>query len=139
PPRTSAQGRKTSSKARLRGVRRTRAVLLAAFDPSSWRKETIIRPEMDERHVFDCTEGPELGRELLGGKGVGLAEMTGIGIPVPAGFTVTTAACIAYMRAGRQMPEGLEEEVAEHMERLEETAGKRFGAPADPLLVSVRS
>ncbi|MFL5198529.1 MAG: pyruvate, phosphate dikinase [Microvirga sp.] len=94
---------------------------------------------MDDRYVFDFSEGTELGRELLGGKGIGLAEMTAIGIPVPAGFTVTTAACVAYMGAGRQVPAGLEEEVAEHMSRLEERTGKRFGDPSDPLLVSVRS
>jgi pyruvate, orthophosphate dikinase len=94
---------------------------------------------MDDRYVYDFSEGTDLGRELLGGKGIGLAEMTAIGIPVPAGFTVTTAACVAYMRAGRQVPDGLEEEVAEHMTRLEETTSKRFGDPSDPLLVSVRS
>ncbi len=94
---------------------------------------------MDDRYVFDFSEGTELGRELLGGKGIGLAEMMAIGIPVPAGFTVTTAACVAYMRAERRIPAGLEEEVAEHMARLEETTGKRFGDPNDPLLVSVRS
>jgi pyruvate, orthophosphate dikinase len=94
---------------------------------------------MDDRYVYDFSEGTDLGRELLGGKGIGLAEMTAIGIPVPAGFTVTTAACVAYMRAGRQVPDGLEEEVARHMTRLEETTGKRFGDPSDPLLVSVRS
>jgi pyruvate,orthophosphate dikinase len=94
---------------------------------------------MDERYVFDFSEGADLGRELLGGKGIGLAEMTAIGIPVPAGFTVTTAACIAYMDAGKRVPEGLEEEVAEHIGRLEKASGKRFGDPEDPLLVSVRS
>jgi pyruvate, orthophosphate dikinase len=99
----------------------------------------IIPHGMDDRYVYDFSEGTDLGRELLGGKGIGLAEMTAIGIPVPAGFTVTTGACVAYMRAGRQVPDGLEEEVAEHMTRLEETTGKRFGDPSDPLLVSVRS
>jgi pyruvate,orthophosphate dikinase len=92
-----------------------------------------------ERYVYDFSEGADLGRDLLGGKGVGLAEMTGIGIPVPAGFTVTTAACVAYMRNNRQVPDGLEQEIAEHLERLEEVAGKRFGDPDDPLLLSVRS
>ena len=99
----------------------------------------IIPHGMDDRYVYDFSEGTDFGRERLGGKGIGLAEMTAIGIPVPAGFTVTTAACVAYMRAGRQVPDGLEEEVAEHMTRLEETTGKRFGDPSDPLLVSVRS
>ena len=103
------------------------------------KRAAIILTGMDDRYVFDFSEGTELGRELLGGKGIGLAEMTAIGIPVPAGFTVTTAACVAYMGAGRQVPAGLEEEVAEHMARLEGTTGKRFGDPSDPLLVSVRS
>ncbi|HEX3255371.1 MAG TPA: pyruvate, phosphate dikinase [Gaiellaceae bacterium] len=94
---------------------------------------------MSERYVYDFTESADLGRELLGGKGVGLAEMTAIGIPVPAGFTVTTAACVAYMNDGGQIPDGLEDEITEHMRRLEEAAGKRFGDPDDPLLVSVRS
>jgi pyruvate,orthophosphate dikinase len=94
---------------------------------------------MGERYVYDFSEGSELGRELLGGKGVGLAEMTAIGIPVPAGFTITTAACVAYMKEGRRVPDGLEEEIAEHMKSLEEATGKRFGDSADPLLVSVRS
>ena len=59
-------------------------------------------------HVYDFSEGAELGRELLGGKGAGLAQMTAIGIPVPAGFTVTTAACIEYMQNGRKLPRGLD-------------------------------
>jgi len=92
-----------------------------------------------ENHVYDFSAGAELGRELLGGKGAGLAEMTAIGIPVPAGFTVTTAACIEYVQNGRKLPPGLEEEIAAHLEGLEETAGKRFGDAQDPLLVSVRS
>jgi pyruvate,orthophosphate dikinase len=92
-----------------------------------------------ENHVYDFSAGAELGRELLGGKGAGLAEMTAIGIPVPAGFTVTTAACIEYVQNGRKLPPGLEQEVAAHLEGLEETAGKRFGDAQDPLLVSVRS
>jgi pyruvate,orthophosphate dikinase len=92
-----------------------------------------------ENHVYDFSEAAELGRELLGGKGAGLAEMTSIGIPVPAGFTVTTAACIAYMQNGRELPPGLEDEIAAHLEGLEEAAGKRFGDAQDPLLVSVRS
>ena len=92
-----------------------------------------------KRYVYDFDEGAELGRELLGGKGVGLAEMTSIGIPVPAGFTVTTEACREFMRAGGELPEGLEDEIDEHLARLEETTGKRFGDPSDPLLVSVRS
>jgi pyruvate, orthophosphate dikinase len=92
-----------------------------------------------ETFVYDFAEGAELGRELLGGKGAGLAEMTAIGIPVPAGFTVTTAACSEYMQNGRDLPPGLEDEIAGHLERLETATGKRFGDPDNPLLVSVRS
>jgi pyruvate, orthophosphate dikinase len=92
-----------------------------------------------ETYVHDFAEGAELGRELLGGKGAGLAEMTAIGIPVPAGFTVTTAACSEYMQNGRDLPPGLEAEIAAHLESLETATGKRFGDPDNPLLVSVRS
>ena len=89
-------------------------------------------------YVYDFDEPAEGGRELLGGKGIGLAEMTQLGIPVPAGFTITTEACRAYMAAGGTV-EGLDEEVAGHIERLEERTGKRFGDAGNPLLVSVRS
>src|SRR3954451_17285506 len=93
---------------------------------------------MPSRYVYDFDEPSDGGRELLGGKGIGLAEMTLLGVPVPAGFTITTDACRAYLGEGG-LPDGLEEEVAEHIARLEERAGKRFGDPDDPLLVSVRS
>jgi pyruvate,orthophosphate dikinase len=91
-----------------------------------------------DRFVYDFDEPTTGGRELLGGKGIGLAEMTQMGVPVPAGFTITTDACRAYMVA-RDLPAGLEDEVDEHVRRLEERAGKRFGSSDDPLLVSVRS
>ena len=90
------------------------------------------------RYVFDFDEPTEGGRELLGGKGIGLAEMTQMGVRVPAGFTITTDACRAFM-AARDLPEGLAEEVDEHVRRLEEKTGKAFGSHDDPLLVSVRS
>src|SRR5436190_4449915 len=70
---------------------------------------------------------------------MGLAEMTQLGVPVPAGFTITTDACRAYMEAGREVPEGLDAEVDRHLRALEEKTGKRFGDASDPLLVSVRS
>ncbi len=79
------------------------------------------------RYVYDFDEPCEGGRELLGGKGVGLAEMTQLGIPVPAGFTITTEACRAYMREGGKVPEGLDDEVEQHVQALEEKTGKRFG------------
>src|SRR3990170_1627105 len=91
------------------------------------------------RYVYDFDEDSGGGRELLGGKGIGLAEMTQLGIPVPAGFTITTDACRAYMSAGGEVPEGLDAEVEEHISALEERTGKRFGDPRDALLVSVRS
>jgi pyruvate,orthophosphate dikinase len=91
------------------------------------------------RYVFDFDEDSGGGRELLGGKGIGLAEMTQLGIPVPAGFTVTTDACRAYLAAGGDVPEGLDREIEERIAALEERAGKRFGDPKSPLLVSVRS
>ncbi|MGH3014416.1 MAG: PEP/pyruvate-binding domain-containing protein, partial [Gaiellaceae bacterium] len=94
---------------------------------------------MATRYVYDFSESAELGRDLLGGKGAGLAEMTAIGLPVPAGFTVTTAACREYLRGNGGLPQGLAEEIDEAVRRLEATTGKRFGDPSDPLLVSVRS
>jgi pyruvate, orthophosphate dikinase len=91
------------------------------------------------RYVYDFDEQSEGGRDLLGGKGVGLAEMTRLGIPVPAGFTITTDACRAYMQTEGELPDGLEDEVEAHIRALEEKAGKPFGDSEDPLLVSVRS
>lgn len=91
------------------------------------------------KYVYDFKEAAGLGKELLGGKGAGLAEMTGVGLPVPAGFTVTTEACVAYMKDGSVFPAGLEEEIAAYLDRLECASGKRFGDVSDPLLVSVRS
>ncbi len=91
------------------------------------------------RYVFDFDEDSAGGRELLGGKGVGLAEMTQLGVPVPAGFTITTDACRAYMAAGGDVPAGLDDEVDTHIAALEERTGKRFGDESNPLLVSVRS
>src|SRR3954464_14928881 len=80
-------------------------------------------------------------RELLGGKGANVAEMTRIlgAERVPAGFTITTEACVAYMKAGRQEPDGLDAQVTDALTDLEEHAGKRLGDAGDPLLVSVRS
>ena len=93
---------------------------------------------MPNRYVYDFAEAAPGGRELLGGKGIGLAEMTRMGVPVPAGFTITTDACRAYLTTG-DLPDGLAEEVEEHLRRLEESTAKRFGSADDPLLVSVRS
>ena len=94
---------------------------------------------MAERYVYDFDEPSSGGRELLGGKGIGLAEMTKMGVPVPAGFTITTDACRAYMSNGKTLPDGVEKEIEEHLAALQEKTGKRFGDTNDPLLVSVRS
>src|SRR5467141_1518546 len=77
-------------------------------------------------------------RDLLGGKGAGLAEMTRLGLPVPPGFTITTKACNAYARSGR-FPPGLWKQVEDGLSSVEAKIGRRFGDPANPLLVSVRS
>jgi pyruvate,orthophosphate dikinase len=99
----------------------------------------VYRYSPQMRYVYDFDEDAGGGRELLGGKGIGLAEMTQLGIPVPGGFTITTDACRAYMAAGGDVPDGLDDEVDGHVAALEERAGKRFGDAHDPLLVSVRS
>jgi pyruvate, orthophosphate dikinase len=92
-----------------------------------------------QRFIYDFDDSADGGRELLGGKGVGLAEMTQMGVPVPAGFTITTEACREYVSSGRAFPAGLDDEIDEHLRTLEEKAGRRFGDASDPLLVSVRS
>jgi pyruvate,orthophosphate dikinase len=91
------------------------------------------------RYIYDFDEASDGGRDLLGGKGIGLAEMTQMGVPVPAGFTITTDACRAYMSNAGRLPDGLEGELDEHLRALEEKTGKCFGDASDPLLVSVRS
>jgi pyruvate,orthophosphate dikinase len=93
------------------------------------------------KYVYEFSEGSRDMRELLGGKGANVAEMTRIlgADRVPAGFTITTEACVAYMEAGRSEPEGLDEQVDEALSQLEEQAGKKLGDDDDPLLVSVRS
>jgi pyruvate,orthophosphate dikinase len=98
-------------------------------------------PTETTKLVYDFAEGSKEMRDLLGGKGANVAEMTRILGPerVPAGFTITTEACVAYMRGDRTFPDGLEDQVAEALGRLEEAAGKTLGDPEDPLLVSVRS
>src|SRR5246127_518593 len=90
------------------------------------------------KFVYDFTEGNKNLRDLLGGKGANLAEMTNLGLPVPPGFTITTDACRHYLEQGA-MPDGLEAEVTAHLRELEAAMGRKLGDPADPLLVSVRS
>lgn len=88
--------------------------------------------------VYDFADGDRDQKDLLGGKGANLAEMSNLGLPVPPGFTITTEACRAYLQHGSE-PDGLAEEVSKHLASLEEAMGRRLGDPDDPLLVSVRS
>lgn len=91
------------------------------------------------KRIYKFEDGSKELKNLLGGKGAGLAEMTRIGLPVPPGFTITTEVCIEYYKNGEKLPEGLDKEILEHMTWLEEKSGKRFGSKENPLLVSVRS
>jgi pyruvate,orthophosphate dikinase len=96
-----------------------------------------------KRYIYAWGDGRADGdasmRDLLGGKGAGLAEMANAGLPVPPGFTITTEACVDYFAAGETLPDGLWEDILEAVAELERTTGKRFGDTASPLLVSVRS
>jgi len=87
----------------------------------------------------DFTEGKKELKELLGGKGANLAEMSNLKLPIPPGFTITTEVCELYYKSDKKYPEGLESEVEANLEKLEELMGKKLGNPTDPLLVSVRS
>ena len=92
-----------------------------------------------KKYVYLFSEGNASMRNLLGGKGANLAEMTGLGMPVPQGFTVTTEACAKYYEDGKWINDSIVAEVYEYLEKLEEISGKKFGDPENPLLVSVRS
>lgn len=91
------------------------------------------------KYVYSFNEGSKEMKELLGGKGANLAEMTKIGLPVPFGFTVTTEACNRYYDDGEEIAESISEEIFEKLSELEEVTGKKFGSEENPLLVSVRS
>jgi pyruvate,orthophosphate dikinase len=109
-----------------------------ATSPTKAPSEQQLR-KMTYHFSREKTEGGASQRELLGGKGANLAEMTSIGLPVPPGFTVTTEACAAYYDAGGKLPAGLMDQVHQHVELLERETGKHFGSDDDPLLLSVRS
>ena len=94
---------------------------------------------MAKKYVYLFSEGNGSMRELLGGKGANLAEMTNLGMPVPQGFTVTTEACTRYYTDGRQIAPEIREQIYEYLGKMEEICGKKFADPANPLLVSVRS
>ena len=94
---------------------------------------------MSKKYCYLFTEGNAQMRELLGGKGANLAEMTNIGLPVPQGFTITTEACTQYYEDGRQINDEIMAEIMEYIEKMEKITGKKFGDHVNPLLVSVRS
>ncbi|MCH7578911.1 MAG: pyruvate, phosphate dikinase, partial [Chloroflexi bacterium] len=92
----------------------------------------------DPKYVYRFPEGDKDQKDLLGGKGANLAEMTNLGLPVPPGFTITTEACNDYIQAGNSLPEGLLNEVRSALRQVEEETGKGFGDANNPLLLSVR-
>src|SRR5947199_9949409 len=92
-----------------------------------------------QQWVYMAEEAPAANRDLLVGKGAGLAAMTQAGLPVPPAFTITTAACNAYQSAGQQFPSGLWEQTLAALDKLQHKSGKKLGDASDPLLVSVRS
>ena len=94
---------------------------------------------MANKWVYLFTEGNANMRELLGGKGANLAEMTNIGLPVPQGFTITTEACTQYYEDGREINDEIQSQINEYIGKMEEITGKKFGDKENPLLVSVRS
>ena len=93
----------------------------------------------EKRYVYPFEEAHGLGKELLGGKGAGLAEMTYIGVPVPEGFTITTEACTLYYDSGKKIPEFVQKQIFDAVAGVEKKTGKKFGGDHNPLLVSVRS
>ena len=93
----------------------------------------------DKKYVYQFDEAYGLGKELLGGKGAGLAEMTHIGVPIPEGFTITTEACTLYYNSGKKLPQYIIDAVYENIAKVEKKTGKKFGGDTKPLLVSVRS
>ena len=93
----------------------------------------------NKKYVYDFNEGNKDMRNILGGKGANLAEMTNIGLPVPRGFTVTTEACNKYYEDNKVISNDIIKEIDEHLKNLEKVTGKTLGDPKNPLLVSVRS
>ena len=93
----------------------------------------------EKKWVYKFNEGNAQMRELLGGKGANLAEMTNLGLPIPMGFTITTEACTDYYKSGRKISNEIKQQIFDALRWLEKENGKKFGDNSDPLLVSVRS
>src|SRR5271157_1721417 len=109
------------------------------FPGVTTRCRNAARSRIVPKLVYDFTEGNKDLKDLLGGKGANLAEMTNIGLPVPPGFTITTATCNEYYAAGKVLPAPLMAEVHTAVADVEKKMGRQFGGNAKPLLVSVRS
>ncbi len=109
------------------------------LEPDGCREVSVMTPRSAAKWVYGFAEGGDSLRELLGGKGASVAEMTRAGMPVPPGFTITTAACQAYFASDRSFPAGLQQQVEAALANLENATGKGFGSGERPLLVSVRS
>jgi len=111
--------------------------------PASKKAKAKTATPKRAKHIYffggGKAEGNKEMKNLLGGKGANLAEMTNIGAPVPPGFTITTEVCIEFYATGRKLPKGLEDEVRASVTKMEALLGTKFGDPANPLLVSVRS
>jgi len=103
------------------------------------RTDVLLKREGLQRKVYTFEEGDGTMKDVLGGKGAGLAEMTRAGVPVPPGFTITAQICVDYYARGRRFPEELENDIELHVRVLEATTGKAFRNPSNPLLLSVRS
>jgi pyruvate,orthophosphate dikinase len=96
-------------------------------------------PKAGHKFIYRFQEGNAGMRDLLGGKGANLCEMASLGLPVPPGFVITTATCRAYYENGGRVPDGLWDDVRDHLREVEQAIGKGFGDAKNPLLVSVRS
>ena len=108
-------------------------------EPSAAQAIERNEKEMANKYLYLFSEGNANMRELLGGKGANLAEMTNIGLPVPQGFTITTEACTQYYEDGEKINDEIQAQIMEYITKLEEITGKKFGDMENPLLVSVRS
>ncbi|MCK7495316.1 MAG: hypothetical protein MZW92_32685 [Comamonadaceae bacterium] len=98
-----------------------------------------MKSEVMAKYVYSFSEGYGKSKNLLGGKGVGLAEMANLKIPIPPGFTITTEVCTAFYENKGRYPQGLKEQVAKALQKMEKDSGMKFGDPKNPLLCSARS
>jgi len=142
-PRPSATKKSTSRTSKKKSVRKSAksGVTSRVSKKATTRKTTRKVNPNKLTYSFGATrtDGDTSMRDLLGGKGANLAEMTSIGLPVPPGFTITTATCKRFYDEGKKLPKGLLDEVTKSVARIEKETGKKFGDTSDPLLVSVRS